>query len=516
MSEESVTHAGSSETGMSDSNAPITIQRIPTRDCSGIIKLGEPLDENNWMAWRVRMKRGLYVSGFEGYAEGTIKRPTNQNDAANWDHNDMFAQFIITNNVSTSEIVHIGQCKTAHAMWLSLEAIHESKDHQTIVAIIRNMLHAAAENNTDISEHLTKLKTYWDRIMTFGDDILLNPDLLFKIVISSSLPNSWDAFTEPYVGGRKGIVETDARKLMSSQEFIGTLKEEYIRRKARADPTESTNLAVAPASQSLANRIGAPTLPNRRMGPPMHCQHCGRRNHNTNDCFYLGAPKCDDCGRFGHIAKNCWDVETLKRKRKEKAKEANNKKAKQEQTLTANEDTQTHASIEEVVDEKEEHLAFQGKGETMKFDVPDEEEYVGLDEYDPAGIIEDQVLYYDWLADSATTSHITNQREALTNYKPAHGITVAGVGNAKTTVQGRGTVELESKCEGRKFVLQLDNVLYIPTNRNNLLSLGRWEASGRKYIGEGGKITMINERGVPVATGNRIKNHLCKMDVKLC
>jgi GAG-pre-integrase domain len=82
-------------------------------------------------------------------------------------------------------------------------------------------------------------------------------------------------------------------------------------------------------------------------------------------------------------------------------------------------------------------------------------------------------------------------------------------------VHGRGTVQLESQCEGRKFVLHLENVLYIPTNRNNLISLGRWGASGRKYVGDGERIMMINERGVPVATGNKAKNHLYKMDVKL-
>jgi hypothetical protein len=38
-------------------------------------------------------------------------------------------------------------------------------------------------------------------------------DVLFKIIISSSLPLSWDTFTEPYVGGRKGVIETDPNKV---------------------------------------------------------------------------------------------------------------------------------------------------------------------------------------------------------------------------------------------------------------------------------------------------------------
>ena len=44
-------------------------------------------------------------------------------------------------------------------------------------------------------------------------------DIQFKTIISSSLPPSWDTFTEPYVGRRRGIVENDPKKLMSSQQF---------------------------------------------------------------------------------------------------------------------------------------------------------------------------------------------------------------------------------------------------------------------------------------------------------
>ena len=34
--------------------------------------------------------------------------------------------------------------------------------------------------------------------------------------------------TEAYVGGQKGIAETDTKKLMCSQEFIEILREEYL------------------------------------------------------------------------------------------------------------------------------------------------------------------------------------------------------------------------------------------------------------------------------------------------
>ena len=71
-----------------------------------------------------------------------------------------------------------------------------------------------------------------------------------------------------------------------------------------------------------------------------------------------------------------------------------------------------------------------------------------------------------------TTLHIANQREAFITYKPLTGKTITGVGNNKANVEGQGTIELESYYNGHKYLLRLDDVLYIPSNRNNLISLG--------------------------------------------
>ena len=113
-------------------------------------------------------------------------------EARNWDWNDNYAQVIIMNNISQEETVHVGQCRTANLMWNSLEVVHESKGHQTIIAIICNLFHTVAKDNTNISEHLGRLKTYWERINLIGDNKKIT-DLLFKIIISSSLPASWDS-----------------------------------------------------------------------------------------------------------------------------------------------------------------------------------------------------------------------------------------------------------------------------------------------------------------------------------
>jgi hypothetical protein len=65
---------------------------------------------------------------------GTTPCPDDPEGAKNWDYNDNYAQVLIVNNIASTEMVHIGQCKTAQAMWDSFEAVHNSKGHQTIIS----------------------------------------------------------------------------------------------------------------------------------------------------------------------------------------------------------------------------------------------------------------------------------------------------------------------------------------------------------------------------------------------
>lgn len=90
---------------------------------------------------------------------------------------------------------------------------------------------------------------------------------------------------------------------------------------------------------------------------------------------------------------------------------------------------------------------------------------------------------------------------------------MTGVGGMHTEIKGWGTVESEYK--GQKYILTLSDILHIPKNRNNLILLGRWDDAGRAYRSDTGVLKLITSRGMVVAEGRKVHNHLYRMLVKV-
>jgi hypothetical protein len=107
--------------------------------------------------------------------------------------------------------------------------MHKTKDYQIAVTIQRALFRKCAADGDDIVEHLADLKKQWEHLNILDDADFRITDIQFKMIVASSLLSSWDIFTEPYVGCCIGTAEKDSKKLTSSQEFIGILKEEYIK-----------------------------------------------------------------------------------------------------------------------------------------------------------------------------------------------------------------------------------------------------------------------------------------------
>ena len=87
---------------------------------------------------------------------------------------------------------------------------------------------------------------------------------------------------------------------------------------------------------------------------------------------------------------------------------------------------------------------------------------------------------FDWLLDSACTSHICTQHDAFSEYHAVNDVAVKGLGPGETSIVGRGTVTLRFDFDGKTYLHQLRNTVHIPNGANCLLSLGKYDDSGGK------------------------------------
>jgi len=302
---------------------PPGVKAIKTSEGGALIKVGEILDARakNWHSWSQSMALLFQVLKVGDYVHGRmIPCPDPQEDpvgAANWEYNDTYAQMLITNNIAPAEKVHTNGAPTAHRMWTNLQAMHESTNRLVLTGYLRPLMTVASEG-VNIAKHLGKLKRQWDQLDMFSVYNQQIADTLFKCIIASSLPPSWDNFTDPYVAGQVDEVTTDPKKLINSQQFLGIIRQEAERRlstrQAQGGATtmypEQATYAQRPDNPKppLSNRIAgvSPDTQSRQSSSTRRrCKHCHCEGHKTSKCWFLGKYKCSKCNLFGHGTKKC-------------------------------------------------------------------------------------------------------------------------------------------------------------------------------------------------------------------
>lgn len=110
-----------------------------------------------------------------------------------------------------------------------------------------------------------------------------------------------------------------------------------------------------------------------------------------------------------------------------------------------------------------------------------------------------EISKYDWVYDSATTSHICPNREAFIEFSQHNG-SVKGIGS-EVESHGRGTVLINLKVGDQILQHRLRNVLYIPSAPNCLMSTGRFDQSGGFSVFGNGKCILKDAKGRTVGEG---------------
>jgi transposase InsO family protein len=112
----------------------------------------------------------------------------------------------------------------------------------------------------------------------------------------------------------------------------------------------------------------------------------------------------------------------------------------------------------------------------------------------------------DWLVDSGATCHVATRREMFRDFIPGHGTLSGHAEGMEAESLGRGTVVLNSVINGENVPVTLKDVLYSPTSRNCLLSIGLFDIGGGTSVFGNGTLSILNRDKKTLLEGKRVKD----------
>ena len=181
-------------------------------------KTVEPLDNNNWIAWKGQIMPMLQLNGVWGHCIGTDLCPIdNPHKAGQWDMVEMVAKMMISVNIQPLQFVHIAQAIMVHEIWENLMSVHEIRGQQTITAQWHTLYCTTTVEGNDIDEHLLRLRSLQTELHQMG---MMVTDREFKNLVTTSMLALWNPWLSTY-----SQQHADA----TSQTMINMMKDEWCR-----------------------------------------------------------------------------------------------------------------------------------------------------------------------------------------------------------------------------------------------------------------------------------------------
>jgi hypothetical protein len=183
--------------------------------------------------------------------------------------------------------------------------------------------------------------------------------------------------------------------------------------------------------------------------------------------------RCRNCGIYGHWAEDC------KRPKKEKKKDGGQPEA----NVTIGGADQTGALMLAACDVVHRPHYIHLSKKVVPVDVPDGQ----------------------WVLDTVAGNHMTGSRAMLSQLDEGVRGSVRFGDGSHVQIQGMGSVVMQDLHKGHKV---LTDVYYIPALRSNIISLSQLEEKGFKYVGENGRICVLDQERTLLISTPRVVNRL--------
>ncbi|KAI5332974.1 hypothetical protein L3X38_023103 [Prunus dulcis] len=358
---------------------------------------------------------------------------------------DTKALGIIQNAVSDQIFPRIANADSSKMAWNLLYSEYHGGEHVRSVKL-QNLRHefeyTRMRDSETLSEYLTRLTELINQMKTFGE-VLSNERQVQKVLIS--LSKKYDPICIV-------IENTKTLETVDLQEVIAILKSQEQRlemhsvdtaEKAFASFTvnskgqnKNTSQSGSSKSQKSWNSKGksweakdksqqnnysaqnhtSTQFSNQENTKPQ-CKVCSK--HHFGECRYKGKPKCYNCDRFGHLARDC--------------------------TVSKN---------------------------VQKANCVNQMEVTGNLFY--ANCSTTEIKTNEWYIDSGCSNHMTGNLELLVDARTNVAGRVQMPTGALVIVAGIGSLSIDT-AKGRKYIRE---VMYLPGLKENLLSVGQMDEHG--------------------------------------
>jgi hypothetical protein len=244
-----------------------------------------PLKADNWSAWKRRIEAIAMQKGLWDHLEGKVPcpgyedptKPTRDEEKAirDWEKHNTELYTLIVVNVSDSEEINLGPSRRGPEVWAQLKTVKESSSGISRLTARRRLYRTYAEDGDDIAAHVLTMRKIEDDLRKMGAAVA---DEDFLDILMTSLPESWDNFTNTYTTANA----TGINKI-TSQEFIAAMHDELRRRTARETKTDTALKAYSPAPKPASGTQSGTTRGK--------CYNCNKPGHKKDDCWAKGGGK---------------------------------------------------------------------------------------------------------------------------------------------------------------------------------------------------------------------------------
>lgn len=366
----------------------------------------EKLQGCNYPTWRFKVSLYLKTKGLWTVIEEAPPASPELRNA--WDKSDQEALNIIVQTLSSSQTTYVINQSTAKGAWDRLEQVNRGRVLEKKLALRRELNSTRWNKQENASQYMQRVEALGEQLRVLGDTV---DDAEIASIAIQGLPRS-------YHGVARTFDVCPASDLTPEKVRYALLREEQ---------RQTDNGLTDEAAYKVQS-------------------HHSQGYHNKDQ----GRPKCYNCGKPGHIARNCFSRDN---------------EFSRPTTYRGRFRGRGHAPPT--------------RGRSMAKSARGDESYPSQRDFALRTTSSSpRSGPTEWSIDSGASSHMTGSKSILQDFREDHTKKVALADGTEIDCVGVGTVVFNVTRNGQESKLTAADVLYVPTMDDNLISVSKLTDKG--------------------------------------